>query len=535
MKKNGLSIRVENQPQIEPSQYSSTLSFIACSEEITPFRVLFIKPYNSVSEHLSYGPPLGILTLIAGLRSFFGDNVHVDFWDMKLYNEPPSSLASTLDIYRPDIVGVSSLNCEAAASFEIAAIAKSWNPEIVTMIGGPFTLRQSNLIFEESSFDWVFEGAADRSLLQALNRQFSKQPLGNDIAGFSYRTAANEVTSNNNQDLITDIDSIPMPAWDLVDFERYRRYDRPGIITNLGERRYAYLFTSRGCPYLCNYCHDVFTKRFTYRSTQNVIEEMRVLYEEHGVTDFHFVDDIFNLHKPRVKEIMAEISSRWQGRVRLAFPNGLRGDILDEATIAAMVKAGTYHATISVETVTERLQYLVEKNLDVNKAGWAINEFARHGVIVQGAFMLGFPTETPEEIEATVLYAIKSKLSQAYFFAVTPQPGTPIFDLALAESVEATNSRSIDERNIGSYHTMSPWYSQAYDYDLQQKIAAAYLRFYINPLRMLRLLKQFPLINLCKGLFFVFKTLIKGALWSLTERLARKTTKTRSEAEEQSS
>lgn len=513
MKNQGRAIRVENQLQIEPSRYNEAISSLLDAEAVTPFRLLFIKPYNDISNELSYGPPLGILTLIAGLRSFFKEKIHIDFWDMKLYNAPPSCLASKLDFYKPDIVGVSALNCEAAASFEIAALVKSWDDQVVTIIGGPFTLRQSQLIFEQSRFDWVFEGAADRSLLNALSRQFSNRALGNDIAGFSYRSTCNEIISNDKQDLIADIDSIPMPAWDMVDFERYRKYDRPGIISNIGERKYAYLFTSRGCPYLCNYCHDVFTKRFVYKSTHNVIEEIRVLYEEYGVTDFHIVDDIFNLHKPRVKEIMGEIARRWPQKLRLAFPNGLRGDILDKDTIAAMVEAGTFHATISIETVTERLQHLVEKNLDVKKAGWAINEFASHGVIVQGAFMLGFPTETPEEIEATIRYAVSSKLSQAYFFAVTPQPGTPIYDMAVKESPEAAVSRSRDERNIGNYHTMSPWYSQAYGYDLQRKIGGAYFRFYFNPRRMAVLLRQFPLINLFKGFSFVVIRKIKTTFW----------------------
>ncbi|MDF1629940.1 MAG: radical SAM protein [Alcanivoracaceae bacterium] len=516
---SAVSIRVENQPGVRASQYGDITPSLLLSEHAKPFRLLFIKPFNDVSNQLSYGPPLGILTLISGLRSFFREKIQIDFWDMKLYNDSPSKLASRLDDYNPDVIGVSALNCEAAASYEIARIAKEWRSNVITMIGGPFTLRQSRLIFEESQFDWVFEGAADRTLLMALGRNFSQKPLGNDIPGFSYRQFSGDIISNSNQDLITDLDKIPIPAWDMVDLERYSKYDRPRIITNIGERKYAFLFTSRGCPYLCNYCHDVFTKRFVYRNTKNVIEEIRILYEEYGVTEFHFVDDIFNLHKPRVKEIMGEISQRWPGQLKLAFPNGLRGDILDSETILSMVNAGTYHATISIETVTERLQLLVEKNLNVEKAGWAIEEFAKHGVIVQGAFMLGFPTETQKEIEETIKYAVDSKLSQAYFFAVTPQPGTPIYDLAVSESAGAAVSRSKDERNVGDYSTMSPWYSQAYGYDLQGKISSAYFRFYFNPGRMLRISRQFPLTNIYIGMMSILVKKAVSIAWKFRDGL----------------
>lgn len=491
-------IRVENLADINVSVYGSEQN----QASIRPFTVLFIKPYQKTRTD-SYGPPIGILTLIAGIRHFFGDSVTVHFWDMKLYNDEPSALAEKLDIYKPDFVGVSALNCEAAASYAIAEIVKNWNPATLTVIGGPFTLRQAGLIFSESRFDWIFEGAADRTLLQALKRQFSGQPLGDDLPGFSYRRSVEDIVYNSKQDLITNMDAIPLPAWDLLDFERYRKYDRKRIITNVGERRYAFLFTSRGCPYLCSYCHDIFTKRFVYRSEESVLEEIRILYEKYGVTELHIVDDIFNLHRPRAQSLMRAIGKLWPGKLYIAFPNGLRGDILDQETISAMVEGGTYHATISIETVTPRLQGLVEKNLDIERAKWSIEEFSRLGVIVQGAFMLGFPTETREEIEATIAYAVKSPLTHAFFFAVVPQPKTPIYDLAMSESSSATTGLACDERDDGAYESMQPWYSRAYGHDLHHTIGRAFTRFYLHPRRMLSLLRIYPVFNLLVGARFL--------------------------------
>ncbi len=94
-------------------------------------------------------------------------------------------------------------------------------------------------------------------------------------------------------------------------------------------------------------------------------------------------------------------------------------------------------------------------------AKWSIEEFHRHGVIVQGAFMLGFPTETSEEIEATIAYAVSSPLTHVFFFAVVPQSNTPIYSLATQESVAATTGAAQDERYNGAYASMEPWYSRA--------------------------------------------------------------------------
>lgn len=500
-------IRVENRPDIQVSRFQGLLDTSRPATDVRPFSVLLIKPYQPTRD-AGYGPPLGLLQLAAGLRRYFGPAVTVHFWDMKLYHAAPEQLTARLEELQPDVIGVSALNCEAAASYALASIGKAWNPDVLTVIGGPFTLRQAPLIFAESAFDWVFEGAADRTLLQALARHFSQQPLGTDLPGFSHRGADGTLHCNHQQDLLTDLDSLPLPAWDLADFERYRRYDRKRIITNVGQRRYAYLFTSRGCPYLCNYCHDTFTKRFVYRSTDSVLEEVRILYEDYGVTEFHIVDDIFNLHRPRAIEIMRAIGDRWPGKLYIAFPNGLRGDILDEDVIDAMVYAGTYQATISIETVNPRLQSLVEKYLDVERAKWAIEEFDRRGVNVQGAFMLGFPTETPEEIEATLSYAIHSPLTHAFFFSVIPQPNTPIFALAMREHEDATRSFAADERDDGDYNSLLPWYTRAYGVDLHRLISRGFVRFYLQPRRMLKLARRYPVINLLIGVRFVLWRLL---------------------------
>lgn len=497
-------IRVENLPGINVSTYAAVM---AETPRVRPFTILMIKPYQATRAE-AYGPPLGILTLIAGMRRFFGDAATIHFWDMKLYNDAPEALAEQLDYYKPDVVGVSALNCEAAASYRIARIVKDWNPSALTVVGGPLTLRQAELIFSESRFDWIFEGAADRTFLQALQRQFSGQALGSDIPGFNYRDVDGSLVLNSAQDLITDMDAIPLPAWDLVDFERYRKHDRKRMMTNVGERRYALVFTSRGCPYLCNYCHDIFTKRFVYRSEENVLEEIRILHEEYGVNEIHIIDDIFNLHKKRAQSLMRAIGRRWPGKLYLAFPNGLRADILDAETIAAMVEGGTYHATISIETVTPRLQTLVEKYLDIEKAKWAVEEFHRHGVIVHGNFMLGFPTETLEEIEATVSYAVKSSLTHAFFFSVVPQANTPIYNLAMQESPAATLGAAEDERDVGDYASMQSWYSRAYGHDLHMIVGNAATRFYLHPPRVLRLLRIYPMVNLWVGIRSVTLSLL---------------------------
>ena len=163
-----------------------------------------------------------------------------------------------------------------------------------------------------------------------------------------------------------------------------------------------------------------------------------------GVDELQIVDDIFNMNPPRMKAVCRAIEPY---KMHITFPNGLRFDILDEEGCEALTRAGTYAACVAVETITPRLQELIKKHLRVERTQQAIRWMADRGVLVRGFFMLGFPTETLEEIQATIDYAVKSDLAQAYFFNVVPQPGTPLYDLALEENADALESQTLQEYN----------------------------------------------------------------------------------------
>jgi len=174
--------------------------------------------------------------------------------------------------------------------------------------------------------------------------------------------------------------------------------------------------------------------------------------------------------------------------MHITFPNGLRFDILDEEGCEALTRAGTYAACVAIETITPRLQKLIKKHLRVDRAHQAIRWMADRGVLVRGFFMLGFPTETRDEIEATIDYAVNSGLAQAYFFDVVPQPGTPLYDLALQENAAALQSQTLQE-----YNSNRSFYTVAYGVDMLAVRRRAYFRFFgLRPRRWLMLLRLMP-------------------------------------------
>jgi len=451
--------------------------------------VLLIKPYQE-TDYMVHSPPLGLLYLASGLRKKFGDKIEVHVVDMKLRLMAPQRVTELLRRYQPHVVGLSALNFEMASSRIAADITKRFGPSILTVLGGPLALHRSEELLGKTRFDWVLSGAADRSFPEALARYFLGRDLGRDLPGLAYRANDGSYVASDREDHLQDLNAIEMPAWDLVDFDAYAKVTAFAMLKG---KRYATLFTSRGCPYRCSYCHDIFGKRFLARDVDSVIAEIELLYETHGVDDFQIVDDVFNLHKPRLKAIMAEVHRRWPGKLHFSFPNGLRGDILDDGTLDALRLAGTWLMSVAVETVTPRLQELIEKHLDLEKTSKAINAADDRGIVVGGFFMLGFPTESVEEMKVTIDWALRSKLSYASFFTVTPQPGTPLYLLAEKENAEALHrlDEAEEQGAAGSYNAVS-WYERAYGYPLDRLRRSATVRFYTNPVRAYKLIRAMP-------------------------------------------
>ena len=145
-----------------------------------------------------------------------------------------------------------------------------------------------------------------------------------------------------------------------------------------------------------------------------------------GLPIIEFLDDIFNFDRKRVLEICDLIAKR-NLKLRINFPNAVRTDALTEEVMDAMVGAGLYHSAFALESGSPRMQQLMRKHLDIDKFLRGVKWATDRGVFAHGFAMLGFPTETEEEMETTLEVACNSRLHTATFFTVIPFPGTELY------------------------------------------------------------------------------------------------------------
>lgn len=426
--------------------------------------------------------PLGLLYIAASLREAGFRQVKII--DAREENLDYKEISMRIKEFSPDVVGITGLNIQADDIHKLSDIVKKLDINCKVVIGGAYATSRPEFIIKDPNIDFVVIGEGERAVCNLARALENNENLSR-IDGLAFKNHGRLII-NPPQTMIKDLDSIPFPAWDLVEMERYfngpyRRSENPIPISN----RVIPLFTSRGCPYQCSYCHNIFGKGIRWRSVQNVIAEIEFLDREYDVKEIEIIDDCFNLDMNRAKQICDEIIKR-NIKIRLSFPNGLRVDRMDEELIVKLRKAGTYLIYYAIESASSEVQKRIRKNLDLKKARQIIDYTLRQGIITGGSFMLGFPGETKEEMLQTIRFAKETKFHLANFYYVIPYPETSLF-----KNLE-NNNINLDKIEFHSFLKISFNASLISDAELRSVLNRAYREFYMRPSQMVRIWKAIP-------------------------------------------
>lgn len=431
----------------------------------------YARPYGA--------PPLGLLYLGAVLRQNYSHQVKI--LDMRADFFVAADVAKEFVSFRPDMVGISGFTLEVNMLHQVAETIKTEDPSCPIVVGGPHANACSGELLEDPHINYVVLGEGEKTLPELMEAVVLKTKDINNVRGIVFKKDG-QLVRTAPRELISNLDELPFPGWDLVDVRKYYSLPRFMPFTPDGGTPYMPIMSSRGCPYGCTYCHNILGKQFRARSAENVFKEMQALYQRYGITDFEFTDDCFNLDKKRVLNICDRIINSGI-KMRLSFPNGLRGDVLDEEILRKLHDAGTRLICLAPETGSKRLQKLIKKNMDLEKLQRMISAAVRLGIHVHGFFMLGFPTETKTDLRETLRFIWKTKLHTADFFIVNLFPDTEMYRAAKAAG------KSVPERfdNI-DYHDTNFNISDISTQELVASQKKFFLAFYFDPRRIWRIL-----------------------------------------------
>ena len=369
--------------------------------------------------------PLGLLYLASSLKQSMAERTEVKIISYNDRVHDGSHVTAWINEYRPDILGLRSLTMGRDPLHRIARLAKDVCGVPLVIAGGPHATDSPADVMENDAFTCAVIGEGEQAILEIVSAYMDGKPF-RDIPGIATRVDG-QLHLSAPRPFESELDTLVFPDHESVDYREINkghvdfsfRYNVP----------HANLFTSKGCPYKCIYCHHVFGKEFRAHSPKRMYDEFKLLHDRFGITSFQIIDDIFNIDRKRALKFF-ELIVRSNLKVTFSFPNGVRGDIMDEEMVEAMWAAGVRYMAYAVESGSPRIQRLIQKNLNLDRIHRAISRSTARGIVTRGFFMFGFPTETDQEVEMTIDFAESSDLVLAMFFTVLYFPGTPLYDLA---------------------------------------------------------------------------------------------------------
>jgi len=439
-------------------------------------KVLLIKPGNRFSDHIQ--PPLGLAYIAACLR-----NEHeVRILDLPKFGRSIPLFRRKLEEFSPDVVGFQCYSVETKDTHSLVKIVKDTLPKAVIVIGGPHPTLcpEKTMKAMAGAADFLIRGEAERSFPSLLRSMGDKSRYAG-IPGIVYYDGGE--LKINQPELISDLDSLPLPAWDLIKPQEYPPAQHGAFFKQFP---IAPIITTRGCPFSCVFCSAPILsgRNIRKRSALSVIKEIRYLHEKLGIREIHIVDDNFTLDRKHAMGILnAIVKSRLP--VSIAFPNGVRLNTLDAELLELMKKAGAYLISVGVESGSDLTLKRMKKSLNTGLIEQKIALIKKHCIDIAAFFILGFPDETTVDIKQTIDFSVKLPLLRANYFTFLPLPETPVYR-TLQEKGEL---QDIDDSKL--LFECAPYAPVGLTHlKLRNLQRLAFLRFYMRPAILFRNLMQ---------------------------------------------
>jgi radical SAM superfamily enzyme YgiQ (UPF0313 family) len=308
-------------------------------------------------------------------------------------------------------------------------------------------------VYLENGVQYALLGEADHTLRELLDALRAGLPVG-EIPGLAVEDplAPEGVRRTGSRTLERHPDTFPLPAWDLVDVERYRAAWR---------QAHGYysvnLVSTRGCPFHCNWCaKPIWGRRYAMRSPGNVAEEMALVQRTLAPDHVWFADDIFGLQPKWVAEFGREVEALG---VHLPFTIQSRADLMTAVAVEGLSRAGCAEVWLGAESGSQKVLDAMDKGIQVGEIVEATSRLQAAGIRACWFLQFGYPGETFEDILATV-QLMRDHLPDDIGVSVSyPLPGTRFHDMVRAELGEKTHWQDSNDLAMmfqGTYQT--PFY-----------------------------------------------------------------------------
>jgi len=352
--------------------------------------------------------PLGLLYLYSYLKPFH----EVKIFDMNALELPISAIKDELEIFKPDLVGITQVIGKVVTVRKLAQEIKKYSSAKICLGGQNASLYPwENLQYPY--FDFVISGFGQVPLKELCDALENNLDTDNINRVYTKNNCKKKIQGTFE---FVNVDDFPIPDRGILPIENYQMPFAP-------ENPCTSMITSLGCPFHCGFCASRNYKPVTLRSPENIVAEMKHI-ESLGIRSIMFQDELFTMNVNRIKSICSLIIKE---NVKLHWSVRSRANLVNMEALTLMKDAGAFNVHLGIESGTNRILGEMNKKLDIDLIEMSVNAIKNAGLKCTGSFMIGYPDETKTEILATIQFAKKLQLDVSQFYYTAPEPNTPLY------------------------------------------------------------------------------------------------------------
>lgn len=325
-----------------------------------------------------------------------------------------------------DLIGISAnFTAYFSVTAELAQLIKRVFPEKPVIMGGSHISVAPFHLFENISADYFIRGEGEyifRDLVRVLSSDDTN--LLKKIKGLIFKDNGS-LCVNEKADCILELNQIPFPARNLINFDQYR----------INGRRSTMLITSRGCPYRCAFCNvnSVFGRKFRIRTAENVIDEIKSCYENYGIDHFDIEDDCFLKDRKRARKILEGIIENFGKRqLRFSAMNGIVWGHLDDELMKLLYDAGFSGLNLSLVSTKRETRRKLHRPSEPKRFTTIIKDAKKEGLPVIAYIILGLPGTQLIDILNDIIFLMRFTvlIGPSVFYPVISAEQKMYFDTA---------------------------------------------------------------------------------------------------------
>jgi len=376
--------------------------------------------------HISYFP-LGTAYIASACRN---SGHEVKIFSQDVYHWPEEYLTSLLDRERFDVVGIGIVGgyYQYAKLLKLSQAIHASKQKPFYVIGGHGPSPEPEYFLKKTGADAIVIGEGEATIVDLLDALNKNNNLSS-VQGIAFKENGRCVQTPRRS-LISDVDDIAFPAWDLFPMDHYALLRATNINSS---DRYMTVLSGRGCTFQCNFCYRM-DPGFRPRSATSIIEEVKRLKTDYQISYVEFTDDLFMSSVKRTIDlceafIKAKLNVRWycEGRLNYAEPDVLK----------LMKAAGCVFINYGIESLDEKILKVMNKGLTIKLITRGVENTLAAGISPGLNIIFGNIGETPDALRRGVDFLLKYD-DHAQFRTirpVTPYPGSPLYYYAIEKGL----------------------------------------------------------------------------------------------------